>query len=538
MSRPGRRQAIIGGSHETVVCGAGMADSSSMAQGSLPDRIHGAMLKSRRTWGAGEIGQVFLRLQGSGPEPQGLIRGLLGRDGRFVENPAGHWSARVVASPPLQAASYLLAWVETGERAWPGSWRLHLRPHHLHSSGPTVAGGRNEDLILTPPEPEPWWILRARLTEHRLATLQVGPLSRLMQWMERCSAVPEPESPPLDLLAWTRVELVAEGVASAESRRAAQLPALASRWGWGPVSPNEAGAPLPAMALLLDHLIERHGSWSEADLESAWKETLGSRPLPWERFAFTPADLASVPESAGIYRFWDEQDGLLYVGKAARLNRRVNSYFRPLPPEPSKREELLRLLHRFEVTPLPSELEALVCEAAAIRHFEPRWNVQVEVHPLDRYPPDWWWPLVFIAPGQDPTRASAFLVPGPEQACLFHLPRQGEMEGLDALIPWLDRELEVTPEPGDGDGGAGAIFPVDELPEPEAGDLGDPPGVTRLKAPEARLVLRYFLRQRETLHRLDAVHFTSGQVLAEALLALAAAPDATGDVLDLRPPRP
>lgn len=499
-----------------------MADSHGMRRETLLDRMHQAMLESSRCWSGEELGRVFFKLQAQGPAPQGLIRGLLAGDSRFAEDPPGFWSARAAASPPLQQASYLLAWVETGERRQVEEWRLHVAAHDFHASGGNRESTKDR-WTLYPHDAEAWFDLRRRYPEHHLATLQAGAVGRLQQWMERRWAFSEWE-PVLDLLTWARVELVAEGVSAAESLRAAQPAALGERWRFGPLPADPLGAPLPVLAVLLDHLLEKRGSWTEFELNDAARRSLGSRAVPWDRFDFSPEDLAAVPETSGIYRFRDAEGGLLYVGKAVRLNRRLASYFRPLPPEPVKREELLNALRQFEVVPLPSELEALVFEAASIREHRPLWNVQVEVHPLEDYPPDWWWPLVFVPPGNDPTRASAFVVTAPEQSFLFHLPKEGELRGTESLITWLD-SLLAGPE-GFGD---------EEEPPAADAKTDVPAGVHRLEAPETRLVLRYFLRERDRLDRVDALYFTSGQALLEALLALALRAGSGDDPLDQRP---
>jgi hypothetical protein len=169
--------------------------------------------------------------------------------------------------------------------------------------------------------------------------------------------------------------------------------------------------------------------------------------------------------------------------------------------EPSKREELLRAIRRFEVFPLPSEVEALLRESRAIRENLPPWNVQVEVHELETLPPDWWWPLVFLAPGGDPHVASAFLLPGPDAGYLFHVPRDGSAPG-EPVVAWLDRLIN----------------------EEDAADLVAGAGVDPLDTAETRLALRFFLRQRDLLDRIDATEFTDGQLVAETLHRRAASP--------------
>lgn len=559
----------------------------------LLDRIYAEMLHSGRPWPAAELGRTFLKLHSSGPAPERLVRSLLASDSRFREAPAGSWTARAVSRPTLDQSKYVLAWVELGDAPLPSGWRLHLHPHgSARDCWSEIAS--SDALVALPAEPEPWEALR-RLG-CRIATMQPGPCLRLLQWAERRWVLPEWDPVPLDLLSLARVALVRQGVPPSESLAQARLPRLAERWGLGPVVEDPSGAAPAALGAILDRLLQDFGSWTEEDLAEAWKGAFTTRPIPWERFAFTASDVDAVPETSGIYRFFDRGGSLLYIGKAARLSRRLASYFRALPPEPSKREQLLQSLYRFELTPLPSELEALVEEARAIRRERPPWNVQIEIHRPDSFPPGWWWPLVFVAGGGEMLRVSGFLVESEERSYVFHLPRGSEAANLDSLASWLEHRLERageadrsdSPEPaGPGrvrSGGAplrrtsesvappmlrvsepapppvpgasepaappipvvseSTTSPVPRISDPAAPE-GDgaspgealPPGVTALEAPETWLLLRSWLRQRDRLHRVDSIHFTSGFALLEALLALARRSDAAQAAVDQRPAR-
>ncbi len=82
----------------------------------------------------------------------------------------------------------------------------------------------------------------------------------------------------------------------------------------------------------------------------------------------------SLPDQPGVYRFFDKDDRLLYVGKARRLKRRVNSYFRREHPNP-RLNLLVSRLARLEVTLTASESEALLLESNLIKRFRPPFNI-------------------------------------------------------------------------------------------------------------------------------------------------------------------
>jgi hypothetical protein len=111
----------------------------------------------------------------------------------------------------------------------------------------------------------------------------------------------------------------------------------------------------------------------------------GARPPDWSRFAFGREFLREIPHVAGTYRFFDAEGKLLYVGKSRNLHARVGSYFREARSRPARVQELLDALHRIEIEPVGSDLEAVLREAAAIRRRNPSRNVQRKHHPRGRH---------------------------------------------------------------------------------------------------------------------------------------------------------
>lgn len=488
-------------------------------QGSLVDRMHRAMAESARPWSAAEIAESFLGMRAGGPRPDPLVRGILLADPRFSEATPGNWSAVVRSCDPLASGRYLLAWIETGEARHPEQWRVHLRAAEEPGSG---GGRRREDRPgpWTATDPRAWREAMEMGADRRLATFQPGTLGRFLQWMSRRWAFAEPPD-PLDLLGVARFALVEEGLPVADAMRLSDPAHWIARWGLGPVAEEPSGVPLPALGLLLDLLLERYGSHEEEDLMACVDAALGARPVSFDRFGFTRAELEEIPETSGIYRFYGSADEVLYIGKAVRLRRRIASYFRPLRPGPGRREELLDRIRRFEAVPLPSELEALILESRGIRTQRPPWNVQVDVHEPESLPPEWWWPLFFLAPGDDPIRATALLLRGSESGWLFHLPRTEQPGFGFELATWLRAEAKATGPPDPQ---------VRETRGPRSGEGGDGVrpfslgGAIRLDPPEARLALRFFLRERDRLDRVDEVRCRDADEIAATLLRLARDP--------------
>ena len=84
--------------------------------------------------------------------------------------------------------------------------------------------------------------------------------------------------------------------------------------------------------------------------------------------------LRRIPESPGVYQYFDREGQIIYVGKAKNLHRRVNSYFSK-DHQSSKTRQLVSHIADIKYVVVDSEQDAFLLENNLIKQYQPRYNI-------------------------------------------------------------------------------------------------------------------------------------------------------------------
>ena len=87
--------------------------------------------------------------------------------------------------------------------------------------------------------------------------------------------------------------------------------------------------------------------------------------------------IQSLPNSPGVYQYFDKENKILYVGKAKNLKKRVSSYFTK-KHENGKTRVLVKKIDNIKHIVVETETDALLLENNLIKKYQPRYNIMLK----------------------------------------------------------------------------------------------------------------------------------------------------------------
>lgn len=85
--------------------------------------------------------------------------------------------------------------------------------------------------------------------------------------------------------------------------------------------------------------------------------------------------ISVLPDTPGVYKYYNDAGELIYIGKAKSLKKRVSSYFNKNQYENRKTQVLVSRIRDIQYAVVDSEFEALLLENNLIKEFQPRYNI-------------------------------------------------------------------------------------------------------------------------------------------------------------------
>lgn len=86
------------------------------------------------------------------------------------------------------------------------------------------------------------------------------------------------------------------------------------------------------------------------------------------------SEISYLPQKPGVYKFFDKNGKILYVGKALSLRNRVQSYFSDSLSDRPYVKKMVPLISEVKVVQTNNEIESLVLESNLIKKFKPKYN--------------------------------------------------------------------------------------------------------------------------------------------------------------------
>lgn len=137
---------------------------------------------------------------------------------------------------------------------------------------------------------------------------------------------------------------------------------------------GDAKATAKVLLYLLEMIEEEHEVTALDELLVFQNKKLSYFSPPPKNFVHLEEKISQLPDSPGVYYFYNSRKKVIYVGKAKSLKNRTGSYFKPGNITSFKLKELTEHISDLSWTETNNELSALLLEAKEIKKYKPQYN--------------------------------------------------------------------------------------------------------------------------------------------------------------------
>lgn len=88
--------------------------------------------------------------------------------------------------------------------------------------------------------------------------------------------------------------------------------------------------------------------------------------------------IRSLPDTPGVYKYFDADGTLIYIGKAKKLKKRVSSYFSKTHHDSKKTAMMVERIADIQFTLVDTEIDALLLENSLIKKYQPKFNINLK----------------------------------------------------------------------------------------------------------------------------------------------------------------
>ncbi len=134
---------------------------------------------------------------------------------------------------------------------------------------------------------------------------------------------------------------------------------------------HRAGGDARATVLLFEHYLKNQ---AQPVIEQMLKKSSGEQWLPLH---LDKTVITKLPNTPGVYYFYNQKDKIVYIGKAINIRQRVTSHFTQNDSS-RKRQNFVRNIFKISYKECVTELEALVLENVEIKKYWPKYNISLK----------------------------------------------------------------------------------------------------------------------------------------------------------------